>query len=268
VARWRNGAWSALGDGLNAQVLTLEVFDDGSGPALYAGGNFWASGSVPIERIARWNGLKWTAVGASVDSTVWSMKSFDDGTGVGPQLFVGGTFRHASGQPSDFFAAWRGCGGTISRYCFGDGTVTACPCGNQGFAARGCDNSFATGGARMNATGTTNPDTIEFYLAGLIPGAATMLFQGNTALSAPLSFGDGLLCAGGTIRRLELAFSSGGTLGFPSPGGPSISAQSAAAGDPLAPGTVRGYQAWYRDSNLSFCSSATSNLSNAVRIAW
>lgn len=267
VARWKNNAWSAVGAGLNAQVLTLGVFDDGSGPALYAGGNFTTSGSTPLERIARWNGTSWTGLGGGVDGSVCAIQSFDSGNGAGAELFVGGTFHKAANQNSNYIAAWRGCSGPISRYCFGDGTVAPCPCGNQGLAARGCDNSLATGGARMNANGSMSPDTIEFYLAGLIPGTAAMLFQGDTALSAPFELGDGLLCAGGNIRRLEVAFSPGGTLGFPT-GASSISAQSAAAGDPLVPGNVRGYQAWYRDSNPLFCTPATSNLSNAVRIVW
>ena len=46
----------------------------------------------------------------------------------------------------------------MSRYCFGDGTVTDCPCANQGLPASGGNNSFLTGGARMNVSGTASPD--------------------------------------------------------------------------------------------------------------
>jgi hypothetical protein len=50
-----------------------------------------------------------------------------------------------------------------------------------------------------------------------------------------------------------------------------ISARSAALGDPLLPGSVRSYQAWYRDPNLAFCGPPSGdawNLSSAVRIVW
>ncbi len=271
VARWNGTTWSALGAGLNAQVLTLEVFDDGSGPALYAGGNFTASGNSPMERIARWNGASWSAVGGNIDGTVWTLKSFDDGTGVGPQLFVGGVFHHAGTLPSENFAAWRGCGGTISKFCFGDGSAGACPCGNAGLSGRGCDNAVHTGGARLNATGTTNPDTIVLHSGGELPNTPTLVFQGTSTLSQPSMFGDGLRCVGGNLKRLFTTSAVGGAISVPDATQMSISARSAALGDPLVPGSVRSYQAWYRDPNLSFCAPPAGdawNLSNAVRIVW
>jgi hypothetical protein len=36
-------------------VSALAAFDDGSGPALYAGGNFLQAGA-PMNRLARWSG--------------------------------------------------------------------------------------------------------------------------------------------------------------------------------------------------------------------
>ena len=48
VARWDGSAWSALsgpsGTGVERLVYALAVFDDGSGPALYAGGYFTTAG--------------------------------------------------------------------------------------------------------------------------------------------------------------------------------------------------------------------------------
>jgi len=273
VARWNpaTSTWSALGAGLNAQVLTLGTFDDGSGPALYAGGNFNSSGSTPIQRIAKWNGTSWSAVGAGTDGPVWTLQSHDDGTGIGAQLFVGGEFQHAGTLPSELLAAWRGCEGPIARFCFGDGSVAACPCGNQGLSGRGCDNSFGTGGARMNATGTAQPDTISIHVGGELPNAATLVFQGSALLTGPVPFGDGLRCTGGNILRMYTTNASSGSLTVPATGQTSISARSAALGDPLAPGTVRSYQSWYRDSNPDFCGPPAGNawnLSNAVRIEW
>jgi len=47
IARWNGTSWSTLGQGLNSNVLALKTFDDGSGSALYAGGYFSSSGSIP-----------------------------------------------------------------------------------------------------------------------------------------------------------------------------------------------------------------------------
>src|ERR1041385_7009467 len=45
----------------------------------------------------------------------------------------------------------------FSSFCPGDGTqVTPCPCANNGVAAHGCDNSAATGGAILSASGTVH----------------------------------------------------------------------------------------------------------------
>jgi hypothetical protein len=41
-----------MGSGVGA----LTVFDDGSGPALYAGGTFVTAGGVTVSRIAKWDG--------------------------------------------------------------------------------------------------------------------------------------------------------------------------------------------------------------------
>ena len=34
------------------------------------------------------------------------------------------------------------------------------------------------------------------------------------------------------------------------------------------PGSIRYYQAWYRDPAPSYCNAATYNLSNGVRVVW
>ena len=43
-------------------VYALAVFDDGSGPLLYAGGNFGIAG-MPQTFVARWNGTAWSSLG-------------------------------------------------------------------------------------------------------------------------------------------------------------------------------------------------------------
>jgi hypothetical protein len=158
---------------------------------------------------------------------------------------------------------------SFSPYCFGDGTLaTACPCGNTGAAEHGCANSRNASGAVLGASGGTSPDTVVLHSSGELPSALSIFIQGNVNLPGGLVFGDGVRCAGGTIRRIAVRNAVGGTVSFPGPGDPSISARSASLGDPIAPGTTRYYQTYYRDPSASFCPGATFNVSSGMRIDW
>jgi len=109
VAKWNGTRWSPLGEygsGYNTAVNCLEVFDDGSGPALYAGGDFSEIGGVTAFGIARWDGIRWSPVGSGVGGDVDSLLVFDDGGG--PALYVGGDFTQAGGQPANHIAKWDG----------------------------------------------------------------------------------------------------------------------------------------------------------------
>jgi hypothetical protein len=67
-------------NGPNDLVPALTVFDDGTGPALYAGGEFVTAGGELALRAARWNGAQWAGVGAGTNNAVFALTSFDDGT--------------------------------------------------------------------------------------------------------------------------------------------------------------------------------------------
>ena len=85
------------GSGLNASVRALAVFDDGSGPALYAGGDFTIAGGVagePHREVGRRE-----LVGARQrhgSASVRALTVFDDGSG--PALYAGGAFTTAGGD--------------------------------------------------------------------------------------------------------------------------------------------------------------------------
>jgi hypothetical protein len=157
-------------------------------------------------------------------------------------------------------------------FCYGDGSgPVPCPCANNGAPGQGCANSQNPSGALLTTSGTSVPDTLTLTSSGELATALSILLQGNQDLVTPVIFGDGLRCVGGTLKRLYSASASGGAVVFPPPGGLSVSAQSAALGDPILPGSARSYQTYYRDANLGFCAfppGNTWNVGNAQRVIW
>jgi len=165
-------------------------------------------------------------------------------------------------------------GSPFESFCAGDGSLaTACPCGNTGAPGRGCENSAATGGALLAASGPTSPDGVVLTSSGELPVSTTIFLQGNAPIVSGVVFGDGVRCVGGTLKRLFVKIASGGTAVAPDfgSGDPTIGARSAFLGDPIAPGSTRWYQAYYRDANLGFCPAPPGNswnVSSGVAIAW
>src|SRR5207247_259247 len=95
--------------------------------------------------------------------------------------------------------------------CFGDGTGGACPCANSGALGHGCENSIGTGGALLTGSGgaSLSADTLLLISSGELPTAASIYLQGDVPVAAT-SFGDGLRCVGGNLKRLFVKFAVGG----------------------------------------------------------
>jgi hypothetical protein len=239
------------------------VFDDGSGPGLYA------ACETP-GAIQKWNGSSWSVLRGGLNGNALALAPFADPSSGRPDLYVGGNFQIADGLSSDGIAQWRGCTSPGTRFCFGDGSSAACPCGNSGAAGHGCQNSITTGGSLLSAAGQVNPDTVVLTATAELPSALSIFLQGTVSI-APTNYGDGLRCTGGSLRRLFAKSASGGVVVAPQPGDPSITSRSAALGDPISPGATRLYQVYYRDPIAAFCPAPrgdTWNVSNAVRVAW
>ncbi len=118
IARWDGQSWSGVGGGLffggiPATVRAMTVFNDGTGEALFVGGQFTTAGALPVGRIARWDGARWSPLEDGVSGgpagipSVDALTVFDDGGG--PSLFVGGSFTYAGSVPANDVAVWRGC---------------------------------------------------------------------------------------------------------------------------------------------------------------
>ena len=141
IARWDGMEFSAIatgnGMGFLGGVAALEVFDDGSGPALYVGGDFSTVGNLVTHGIARWDGAGWSTVGlpsehSSFDNYVGDMLVWDDGSG--PALYAGGRFDDIGGAEPLGVARWDGTSwtaiGDLPRYAvalavFDDGSGPA-----------------------------------------------------------------------------------------------------------------------------------------------
>jgi hypothetical protein len=106
VRRWDGNAWLPVGSQPVGPVDVLAVHDDGSGPALYAGGEFGAIDGLPAAHVARWDGAQWSALGTGTDARVRALAGFDDGSG--PALYAGGDFTSAGGSDVGYVARWQG----------------------------------------------------------------------------------------------------------------------------------------------------------------
>src|SRR5262249_4120635 len=103
VAKWDGDTWSVVGPGFASfeTVEALAVFDDGVGPALYAGG-------FP-SLMMKFQGDHWVFFGGGVpphESEVRALQVFDDGSGAA--LYAGGTFGAAGMSSGNGIARWNG----------------------------------------------------------------------------------------------------------------------------------------------------------------
>ena len=146
-------------------------------------------------------------------------------------------------------------------YCFGDGSGSACPCGNTGAVGAGCLNSETTGGL-LTAAGSASVLSDNLLLTGtaLPVSKPSLMFVGTIQVNSGLGFvfGDGLRCAGGTIQRLGVKITSASGSATWGPG--------LAASYGFAAADTRDFQLWYRDP-AGPCNGGF-NLTHAVEVVF
>ncbi len=157
----------------------------------------------------------------------------------------------------------------------GTGVVVACPCSNPPAGpGQGCDNSAATGGAILSASGIAylSIDSLVFTTSGEKPTATSVVLQGKALVSSGLVYGQGVRCVGGTLTRLFVKQAVAGSITAPDfgVGDPTVSARSATKGDVIQPGQSRYYLVYYRDPIvLGGCpASSTFNATQTGRVDW
>ena len=149
--------------------------------------------------------------------------------------------------------------------------VIGCPCANPpSSTGRGCDNSAATGGASLAASGSASlsADTLQFSTAGELPTALSIVLQGTTPSATGLVFGEGVRCAAGSLKRLRVENAVGGGIVYPDGAETPVAAQSAILGDPIAAGTTRYYQVYYRDPALPCAGEPNFNATHGLAVLW
>lgn len=88
IARWRQGAWQAMGS-IDGGVRALAVLTNGH---IVAGGQFTSADGLPCKNLAIWDGLSWRDLAGGTNGSVWALAALPDGG-----LVVGGDFVEAGG---------------------------------------------------------------------------------------------------------------------------------------------------------------------------
>ncbi len=225
IAKWDGTGWSPLGSGMSSSpygvgVSALTVFDDGSGPALYAGGAFDTVDGMAANNIEKWDGTTWSALGSGIwpeNAQVFALTVFDDGSG--PALFAGGTFA-ASDSGDSYLAKW-GCSSATSPWS-DLGQALAGLSGEP--VLEGTGSLFPDTAADILLT-SANPGAVAFFVVA--PTAANLPFKGGTLVPSPTAVVPMFVDVTGQIAlafRVPAGLSSGSTFfmqyWIPDAGGP------------------------------------------------
>lgn len=181
----------------------------------------------------------------------------------GTIFMVGGYAGAAPGTASNNMEIYRIF--SYPGFCSGDGSGTACPCGNSGSAGNGCANSIVATGGHIAGSGFSRLSADTLVLSGTgMPNSSALYFQGTTQAGAGLGlvFGDGLRCAGGAVTRLGTKVNVANASQYPEGGDLSVSVRGL-----VTTSGTRTYQIWYRNA-ASFCTVDTFNLSNGLTATW
>jgi hypothetical protein len=211
IAKWNGTSWSTLGSGFTGgatvKVNSLVVYDDGTGPALYAGGIFTQAGGLPSPGLAKWNGSTWSAPGGGVSGVLYAMRVFDDLTG--PRLYVTGNFAQAGTTVASNIARWNGTsfealGSGLQGAAQGALSTCGFALGQHAFPS---GPSLFVGGNFTTAGG--NPSDL---IAEIIPA------RPGLSMTQPGGAGSGILVAN---TSLKIGFETYNIFSLePAPGGP------------------------------------------------
>jgi Tol biopolymer transport system component len=154
--------------------------------------------------------------------------------------------------------------GPITSFCFGDGSIAACPCGNSGTAEHGCANPVFSNGGFLRGFGvpSVGSDSVSLQ-AQELSGNVCVFFQGDAQMP-PAVIDDGLGCVSGAIVRIGTKSVVNALAVYPEAADLAVSVRGAIG----ALGGTRYYQGYYRGAVPTFCPPATTNRTNGISIVW
>lgn len=212
MARLFGTTWVPVGGGFDNNVQSLLVHDNGTGPALYAGGDFDKAGpfenEVDIQRVARLVGGQWEAIADTTGQQefvgVNHLGTFAQGAST--KMILGGFFKTWNGVAVNGIVGWD-CGPSAPAIetlvgCFGNPAQLSAPGGpaavGQPFALTLGAAGFSSGlgifyvgldGADANGCGLFLPTLGELLLA-VVPAPAQVgvlaLAGGSATLVLPV----------------------------------------------------------------------------------
>ena len=122
--RFSGGVWIALGGQLSvgasgqSPINDFAVYDDGSGPRLFAAGIVTSASGVVLNYLGAWNGVQWSGLASPggspgivnqyAGSKCLTLEVHDALDGRGPLLYFGGDFSDVGGVPATGLGTWDG----------------------------------------------------------------------------------------------------------------------------------------------------------------
>jgi trimeric autotransporter adhesin len=239
VARLDGAGWRQMGSGLNGPVKALAVFNDGSGPALYVGGDFWLAGGQQSQSVAKYKDGRWWPVGRGVYGTVNALTTFDDGTG--EKLYLGGDFIlafNASGSAvggASRIACWNGTNWVGMPGLNGAVFSLATHTDAAGHALIAGGSFTTAGGATANRVARWQNGTWQAFGSGA-DATVRALFSQQTKAGSVLYAGGDFLSIGG-IAASRIAGRVGDQW-MPLGDGLNNTVRAICGGGSLAPGSI------------------------------
>ena len=121
IARWDGTSWATLAGGVNGGVHALAS----SGNDVYVGGFFTAAGNLTVAGIAKWDGAAWSTLGTGLTRATGGSPQVEAIAVSGSDVYVGGTFTGAGGNPASNIAKWNGSAWSALGSGVTGGRVTA-----------------------------------------------------------------------------------------------------------------------------------------------
>lgn len=202
LVEWTGTAWRTIGrrssvasssSGVDGGVYAVVV----RGDDLFVGGDFMRAGGIETGHVARWNSLdaEWSSLGAGIRGTSSFIRSMEL---VGDDLYVGGIFSAAGGDPIQGIARWNIPAQTWSGVGGGVGGATP-----YVFALREHEGDLYIGGAFTSAGGAEANRVAKWNGTNWSPLGGGV--RGDTVYSyvTSLAFLGSELYAGGTFSRVD-----------------------------------------------------------------